>query len=533
MRHLLQLAVCGVMCLAGQMVRADDLAAEVADPSTVAARIDELIADRWEADHIIPAVEADDAEFLRRAYLDIIGTIPSVTEAREFLEDTNPDKRRVLIEQLLSDPRYVVNFTQVWKHVLIPEVEADFNFVYFAPIFESWLRVQLLENRPYDEMVYEILTTSLDGQSLYGYGAESVTPAAFYQTKEVKPENLAAATSRMFLGTRIECAQCHDHPFDSWTQEDFWSYAAFFANLQREGGADNGIFAAIREFLGNRKLQIPGTEEFVGPRFLGATEPAEVESGSPRVVLADWMASDENTLFAEVAVNRMWAHFFGTGLVDPVDDFGEANPPSHPELLDYLAQEFVAHDYDLKFLMRAIMSTRAYQLSSRITDPSQTYARRYAVMPLRGLTKDQLLASLGEAVGRFKAFDFSNPYVVFGDTTPESEFNEMFGEQDENSTNRQTSILQSLLMMNGQLTADATSLQNSQTLSSIIHFPGFDTEDRVEAVFLAALTRLPTEEERAQFVGYVETGGVSGSQDAALSDVFWVLLNSAEFRFNH
>ncbi len=542
MRHLLTLAACCFSATWSATLPADEIPADevaaadtvvtVDDIATVAARIDELIAERWEADHIIPADDANDAEFLRRAYLDIVGTIPSVSEAREFLEDANPDKRRLLVERLLNDPRYVVHFTNVWKHVLIPEVEADFNFIYFAPLFESWLRVQLIENRPYNEMVYEILTTALDGQSLYGNGTGSVTPAAYFQAKETKPENLAAATSRMFLGTRIECAQCHNHPFDSWTREDFWSYAAFFANLQRDDGT-GGFLASVREFLGQRKLQIPDTEQFVGPRFLGDAEPAEIENGSPRTVLAKWMTSDDNTLFAETVVNRIWAHFLGTGIVDPVDDFTEINPASHPELLSYMAEQFVAHDYDLKFLMQVITSTRAYRLSSQITDSSQTYAQRFAVMPLRGLSKDQLLSSVGEAIGRFTAFDISNPYVLFGDATPETEFREMFGEQDENATHRQTSILQSLLMMNGQLTADATSLQNGQTLASITSYPDFDTADRVEAVFLAALTRLPTDEEREQFVAYVESGGVSESQDAALSDVFWVLLNSAEFRFNH
>lgn len=556
MRHWLVLAVCSFSITWGAFVVSDDAAtvdstapeavvveeatAEVAPAETtpeaeelaaIVARVDALIAERWEADHIVPAGESGDAEFLRRTYLDIVGTIPSVSEAREFLNDQNPDKRRLLVERLLNDPRYVVHFTNVWKHVLIPEVEADFNFIYFAPMFESWLRVQLIENRPYNEMVYEILTTSLDGQSLYVDVNSAVNPAAYFQAKETKPENLAAATARMFLGTRIECAQCHNHPFDSWTREDFWSYAAFFANLQREAGQP-GFVAAISEFFGSRKLQIPDTDQYVGPRFLGDDEPATVE-GSPRTVLANWMTSDDNKLFAQTLVNRMWAHFLGTGIVDPVDDFTEVNPASHPELLDYLAGQFVAHDYDLKFLMQVITSTRAYRLSSEITDTSQTYARRYAVMPLRGLTKDQLLASFGEAVGRFTPFDISNPYIVFNDATPEGDFREMFGEQDENATHRQTSILQSLLMMNGQLTADATNLQNGQTLASIINYPDFNTGDRVEAVFLAALTRLPSEEEREQFIAYVESGGVEGSQDSALSDVFWVLLNSAEFRFNH
>lgn len=507
-----------------------DESSTVSDVAAVVSRIDALIAERWEADHIIPAEAADDAEFLRRAYLDIAGTIPSVAEARAFLSDDDPEKRQRLVEQLLVDPRYVVHFTGVWKHVLIPEVESDFNVVYFGPMFENWLRVQMLENRPYDEMVRELLTASLDANSMYA--SDSVTPAAFFQTKETKPENLAAATARMFLGTRIECAQCHDHPFDSWTREDFWSFAAFFANLQREGGAD-GFFAAIREYLGQRKLQIPDTDQFVGPRFLGDEEPVELAGRAPRTVLAEWLTGDENRLFAEMAVNRIWAHLFGAGLVDPVDDFSQINPPSHPELLQYLAQEFVAHDYDLKFLIQVITSTRAYQLTSEISDPSQMYARRFAVVPLRGLSKDQLLASVNEAVGRFTAFEISNPYVFFGETTPESEFRDMFGDQDENATQRQTSILQSLLMMNGQLTADATSLESSQTLASIIHYPDFATADRVDAIFLAVLTRLPDEDERAEFVAYVDSGGVSGSSDRALSDVFWVLLNSTEFRFNH
>ncbi|MGH7130214.1 MAG: DUF1553 domain-containing protein, partial [Planctomycetaceae bacterium] len=338
-----------------------------------------------------------------------------------------------------------------------------FQARFLVPGFESWLRQQLIENKPYDEMVREILTVPLDGNRNNFYiRAGEASPLAFYQAKQIKPENLAAATSRMFLGIRIECAQCHNHPFDSWTREQFWSYAAFFAGIER--GEGEGILGRVRELFDRRELAIPDTDTVVQAAYLDGREPQWRYRVGPRKTLADWMTSEENPYFARAAVNRVWGHFFGRGLVDPVDDFGGGNHPSHPELLDELAAEFAAHDFDLKFLIRAITASEAYQLTSRQTHESQEYPELFARMQVQGLTAEQIFLSLGRATGYYEPYQSRNPFA-FNAGTPRAEFLETFEDESGSPLDRQTTILQALAMMNGQFISQATSLGESNTLA--------------------------------------------------------------------
>src|SRR5262249_2704978 len=210
------------------------------------------------------------------------------------------------------------------------------------------------------------------------------SPVVFYQAKGAKAENLAATTARLFLGVRIECAQCHDHPFAKWKREQFWGQAAFFAGIQKRG--QEAYFGQLRELPDRRELGIPGTDRVAQAGFLDGTDPEWKYNVSARVALADWMTSPKNPFLAKAAVNRLWAHFFGRGLADPVADFKDDTPPSHPQVLEELARGFVDHKFDLKFVVRVITSTRAYQLSSEQTDPSQEDPRRFARMAIKGLS---------------------------------------------------------------------------------------------------------------------------------------------------
>lgn len=512
--------------------RADENSGSVEDDlRRIVAVIDGHLESQWRVDSVTPSVPADDAEYLRRATLDINGWIPSVMEARQFLADEAPDKRQQLVDRLLDDPRYAVHFTNYWRRILIPEAESDLNARYQAPMFEAWLRTRLLENRSYRDMVREILDVDVSAGNMYQYNTAS--PVAFYATKEIKPENLAAATARMFLGVRLECAQCHDHPFDHWTRRDFWGYSAFFAGLQRSTPGPQGFLSQLRELLGQRNVQIPDTNEYVAPTFLGGTPLGRDSLLPPRQALANWIVADENPYFARMAVNRMWGHFFGTGFVDPIDDFGDQQPASHPELLDALAVEFAAQDYDLKFLMRAITQSRAYNLSSRQTDPSQADARQFARMAVKGLSAAQVYDSLVRATGRFEPFALLNPFTFGQRGSPRQRIGELFADQGTTPMERPTTILQSLALMNGEFVTQETSLADSRLLRSVAEFPGFTTPDRIDAIFMAALTRPPTSQEREKFVAYVEKGGRTGAADQALSDVLWVLLNGSEFLYNH
>ncbi len=362
-------------------------AATTSAEEELAKKIDDFIAAHWKADRVEPSAPADDAEYMRRVYLDLVGRIPSLTEARTFLGDKTPDKRGRLVRRLLDNPRHVEHFVNVWRDLLIPEMDTDGILQGQLNGFNDWLRKQFSQNVPYDRMVRELMTFPFGGERVRPRmarqpeenGTPAPTPRAFYLAKDAKPENLAASTARLFLGVRIECAQCHDHPFASWSRKSFWSYAAFFAGLQRtspDGGGD------IREVFDRRDIKIPGGSTSAEARFLDETEPRWRCNVGARTTLAEWLTAPQNPYFARTAVNRMWAHFFGLGLVDPVDDFRPDNPPSHPELLDELARQFIAHRFDLRFLMRGITASRTYQLTQRRPPPIALGAGRFCT-PVR------------------------------------------------------------------------------------------------------------------------------------------------------
>lgn len=507
------------------------------DVQRLADQIDDLIAKKWNENDVVSASPSDDSEYLRRVWLDIAGKIPTAADSQDFLDDKSNDKRQRLVDELLNGPNYVVNSANFWRAVLIPEADTDFSIRFMLPTFEGWLRQRLDENKAYDELVSEILTLPLSGSNVLR-NRNNLNPIAFYQSKEIKPENLAAATSRMFLGIRIECAQCHDHPFDTWKQNDFWGYAAFFAAMQREPqrGAD-GFLSQLRELFNRRTLTVPGTDEVVKATFLTGESPEIPTGTSARMMLADWMTSKDNPYFARTAANRIWGHFFGIGIVDPIDDFSELNPPSHPELLDLLAAELVEHDFDLKFLVRAITASRTYQLTSEVrSDDDDTSPRLFSRMAVKGMTAEQLYNSIAQAVGTHETFDEAQQ-GRFRTTSTQNRFLEQFSDSNSGPTERQTSVLQALSMMNGQLITDATGLETSRTLAGIINYPGFDNSRRIDALFLATLNRKPHPEELNRFVTYVESESVDQEADdnpaRALSDVFWTLLNSSEFSLNH
>jgi hypothetical protein len=281
---------------------------------------------------------------------------------------------------------------------------------------------------------------------------------------------------------------------------------------------------------GDRKeISIPGLGKTVQARFPDGTEPAFKKAVNARVTLADWAVAADNKYFARAAVNRVWAHFFGAGLAEPVDDLlldGDKN-----ELLDELARQFADHQFDLKFLIRAVVSTRAYQLSSTATDPSQDDGRLFARMAVKALTSEQVIASLVEATG-YQA-PAGRPRGFAGVGLLQFELGGSFARQPGKPTEFQTSIPQALALMNGRFLNDATSLERSGTLAAVTNAPFLDTAGRVETLFLAALGRKPSAEESATLVKYVDKSNPSGDPNRALADIFWALLNSSEFVLNH
>ena len=506
--------------------------AAAGDVAALTEAIDRRIAKRWATQKITPAKEATDAEFLRRVYLDIVGKIPSTFEVRFFLADQSPNKRRQLVDRLLASPAYASHFTAVWRSVMIPEADSDPQVRYLATSFETWLHNKLAAGVGYDVIVREILTTPLSQprRNPRFAGRDVTSPIAFYQAKQVKPENLAASTAQIFLGIQIQCAQCHDHPFDQWKREQFWGYAAFFAGLHRD--EKNGRPGAIREVFDRRELAIPDTQKVVQAAFLDGRQPRwEFRVGS-RVTLANWLTAAENPYFARATANRIWALFLGRGLVHPVDVFQADNPPSHPALLDELARQFADHQFDVKFLIRAITASRAYQLTSSKSHASQTNPADFARMTIRMLTSEQLVGSLSQATG-LRQRGGINSRLRYSRNSPLGELASMFSQASGSESPQQMSVLQALAMMNGRLVADVTSLEKSATLAAISNYPGMTATQKVETLFLTTLSRRPREAELKRLARYVERGGPGKDPDKALGDVFWALLNSSEFIFNH
>jgi hypothetical protein len=399
-----------------------------------------------------------------------------------------------------------------------------------VPGFEAWLRPQIAGNVPFDKFVTALLTYPINqrqavarpGQAMAADGTTS--PVAFYAAKDAKPENLAAATSRLFLGVQLECAQCHDHPFAKWSREQFWGMAAFFGGVERPG---NQAGAALREVFDRRELPIPNTERVAPAMFLDDTEPVWRFKTSGRITLAKWMTAKENPFFARATVNRLWGYLLGVGIVDPVDDFNEQNKPSHPDLLTAMAAAFASSGFDTRYLTKAIVLSEAYQRDSTATEPGQLDSRAFARFPAHGLTPEQLFDSFAVVTGGLS--EGPGGAYLQNPGSGRRQFLDKFNLTGKR-TEAETTILQALTLMNGGLVTEATDLKASRTLGAIVGLPGLTPAERVDAIFLAVLSRPAKPEERARILRHV---GGDEPKVERYADVMWVLLNGVEFRTNH
>jgi hypothetical protein len=508
--------------------------------SDLVQRIDRYLAERWSEAKVSPAEPADDAEFLRRIYLDLAGRIPTIEEARTFLDSKSPNRRAEKVEELLASPRYVAHFTNVWRALLIPEAGNNFQVRLQQGTFEAWLKDQVAKNAGYDQLARGIITSPLSNRG-FPFGGAEPSPLTFYLAKEFKPENLAASTARVFLGISAECAQCHNHPFAEWKREQFWGFAAFFSGVKSNRLQD--FLLPGQEEATKHEISMPGADKPVQAKFLDGKEPDWKATPTSRANLADWMTSPTNPYFARAAVNRIWAYFFGSGLIEPLNEMvGGAPTTGQPELLDLIAKEFVAHKFDVKFLIRTITATRAYQRSSagpKATPPEPTFFNR---MPLRGLTGEQLFDSVAVATG-YRDSGGSDDLIsglLGGGRSGRSEFLTRFALGDR-AAESQTSILQALSLMNGKVIADATTLAKSEQLAAVVDSPFFNTAGRVEALYLATLSRKPSPKESERAIEFVRGATKKAAEDDAkqkayadaLADLFWALLNNPEFVVNH
>ncbi|HLF94169.1 MAG TPA: DUF1549 and DUF1553 domain-containing protein [Planctomycetota bacterium] len=487
----------------------------------------------WEEAGVAPAALSDDAEFLRRLSLDVLGTIPSAAEARAFLRDARPDKRAAKIHEILARPAYAHHWAEVWETILIGydvQVRQQSKRALYA-----WLRDECFsKNMPYDQMARALVTAKGVNQE---YG-----PVNFILKHVGKGAGAIATASKVsktFLGTQIQCAQCHDHPFDRYTQEDFYGMVAFFAQVGQKKVDSKDQKDQRFELYNNPKGEASYGEgkarKTVKPCFLDGTAP---EAGRERrEEFARLLLRTENLQFARAVVNRYWAHFFGRGIVHPIEDFSGRFKPSHPGLLDELAREFVSWNYDLKWLVWKIAGSGAYQLTSRISPKKAPDERYFAVAQTRPLTPEQMYAAMTQVLN-----DESAPPAAPAKADPKAgdkaanakeqllaQFRKFFG--DEENVDLGTfngTIQQALLLMNGG-TVNQAIVGKSGRLALILK-EKLTPEDRVEEMFLTVLGRLPSDRERSTYLPHVSA---TPSKREPYEDVYWTLLNSSEFLFNH
>ena len=477
---------------------------------------------------ITPSDSASDATFHRRAFLDVIGRLPTPDETRAYLKDVDPKKREKLIDRLLDRPEYADFWANKWTDLLRPNpfhvgMKATYNL-------DQWLRQSFRENKPYDRFVRELIASK---GSTFSNGAVVV-----YRDRR-EPAEITTMVSQLFLGVRLDCAKCHHHPFEIWGQDDFYSFAAFFARIGRKGvgisapisGGEEAIYAIP---TGSVKHPLTG-KSMVPTPLLG--KPLDIAPDKdPRDVLAEWVTAKDNPYFAKVIVNRVWADLMGRGIVDPVDDLRATNPPSNPELLDALAADFRKNGCDLKKLIKSIAMSHAYGLSTIPKDRNVADTRNYSRHYRQRLRAEVLLDMVSDISGvpeKFEAMPSGSRAIEVWTARSQSDFLDSFGRPDPNldppcERTSDTTVVQALHLMNSpnlhrKVTGDdgrcAGMSKSDKTPTAI-----------VEEVYLLAYCRLPSDTEKVAALKRFEKK--DATRRSATEDLMWALINTPEFAFN-
>ena len=501
--------------------------------------IDREVKAVWAKENLAAPERSTDSVFLRRVYLDLAGMIPSYEETTAFLTDTDPNKREKLIDKLLADPRYARNQAQVWDVNLLGRNPNGVGHPDNRRAFRQWLETQFKNNEPYDRLVHKLLEAEEDGSQLY---------YVVYRNSD----DLATTTMRMFLGTQLQCAKCHDHPYDPWTQRDYYGMAGFFVRtFITEGEKQDNV---TRYFVGEKstgdvsftvlpKDAQPGTKgEPVKPKFLGGADLQEPETPadfkepklepklappkplfSRREKVVEWITAKENPYLARAAVNRVWAQFMGRGFVHPVDDFNSENEPSHLELLKAIESGFVGHQFDLKWLIREIVNSQAYQAAD-VGPVKDALPRYYERARIRPLSVEELTASLHIATGL--GVESALNSNLSGDMV------KYLGEPVDGQGRFQGSLTEHLFIHNGDVFRGLCYPRNGNLAESLLKSEE-DWNAKVDRMFSSVLSRTPSAEEREQFVGYLNVDSKDTKLAAQrMEEALWVLVASSEFRFN-
>jgi hypothetical protein len=494
-------------------------------PTEIAAHnyIDELVHAKLKKLRMIPSAVCDDATFLRRVYIDITGTLPTPDEVRKFAVDDGPTKRERIVDALLDRKEFVDLWVMKWAELL--QIRSNQNqFSYRnALLYFGWLEDQITRNVPLDQMVRDLLTAS---------GGTFKNPAASFYKVETDTLKLAENSAQVFMGMRIQCAQCHNHPFDRWTMDDYYNYASFFSQTGRKNGEDPR--EAIIFNRGSGEVNHPVAGRKPAPKFLGA-EFADTQGKDRREVLADWLASPKNPYFARNLANQVWAHFFGQGIIDPVDDVRVSNPASNPELLDALAERFTGYQYNLRKFVRDLCLSRTYQLSAQSNETNAGDDRNFAKAKIRRLRAEMLLDSINqvtEFTDKFNGLPRGSRAVQIADGNTTTYFLTTFGRATRESVcscevKMEPNLSQALHLLNGDATT--AKIQNGGTVRRLLR-DGKTKEQVIEEIYLRCLARSPTASELAQFLEFFKD---EKRTEQTLNDVFWSVLNAKEFIFNH
>ena len=495
--------------------------------------IDAATLTQWKALGIVPSELSTDPEFVRRASLDILGTLPKPEEVKAFLADTDPKKREKLVDRLLDRPEYASFFAVKWADILRNKREGNAMHQRGTYTFYDWIRESLARNVPYDKFVRSILAASGT--------PESAPPVQWYRRIRAT-DAFVDDTAQVFLGMRLQCAKCHHHPFEKWSQDDYYGFAAFFARIgrkpsthaQRAGRDDEVIFTARTGAVSH-----PKTGKVMAPKGLGSDVIPVAATTDPRQKLVDWMADPKNPFFAKAVVNRYWAHFFGRGIAEPLDDLRLTNPPANPELLDALSIDFVKSAYDLKHLIKMICTSRTYGLSSVPNEynakDKQSFARHY---PKR-MGAEVLLDAIAEVTGVPTPFGglpagTSSAPSSLPDESVASAFLDTFGRPKRDTPCEcervsDASLGQSLMLLNsaevqGKLSAGggrAEALTTDKTRPDA---------QKIEELFWAAFGRAPSSSETASALHHLAAH--PDKKREAIEDILWALINAKEFQFN-
>lgn len=495
---------------------------------------------------IQPSRIAEDTEFLRRVYLDLTGKIPAPEEVLDFLKDGSPNKRQKKIDQLLGSEPYIDYWTRLWVNWLIGRRDDNDDR---RIGLTTWVQGALTKNIPYNQFVQELIAA--DGE-LKDNGAGN-----YIMRYDRSPAVLTSHSSRLFLGLPMQCAECHDHKTEVWSQKDYYGIAAFFNGIESEqkGYIETMDMAGNEKRMENflitneprKSMWVERMDVEVSPRFLGGTE-YKGSLTQRREALAQWMTDKSNPYFSRAIVNRIWKHFMGRAFVEPIDGFGEENLPTNADLLDWLAEDLIIHDYDLQHLMRTILNSETYQRTSETNKTNKDDERYYSHAYVKPLSAEQFFYSLLQATGferlQERKMDGTNRRggedrmdMLRDLERKKREHLEKFlflldnGEMEEIEAFNGT-VPQALMMINGSMVNNSASHQERGSFVNYVLEKWRAPADRLEYIYLNVLSRLPTAKEKTYFQRYMERS-LYRNKNLAYEDLYWVLLNSAEFSLNH